>query len=248
MFRNQYDTDVTTFSPAGRLHQVEYAMEAVKQGACSVGLRNTSSYVVLASIKRSNNDLAASSLQKIFTIDQHMGIATAGLVSDARVLAQYMRGECQNYQYQYDNKMPSSRLVVALSDKAQHFTQRSDKRPYGVGLLVAAVDRNNSKPHLFETQPSGVYFEYYAQAIGARAQSAKTYFEKFYESFGNASKDELIIHALHALAAASPVKLTSRNVSLAFVGVNEDFTIITDEAVLREYVHTVTQKDDNDGE
>lgn len=34
----QYDTDVTTWSPQGRLFQVEYAMEAVKQGSCTVGI------------------------------------------------------------------------------------------------------------------------------------------------------------------------------------------------------------------
>ena len=84
MFRNQYDTDVTTFSPAGRLHQVEYAMEAVQQGSCSVGLR-TSQWCVVASLKRSSSELA-SYQQKLFQVDQHIGIAISGLISDARTL------------------------------------------------------------------------------------------------------------------------------------------------------------------
>lgn len=242
MFRNQYDTDVTTFSPAGRLHQVEYAIEAVKQGACSVGLKSND-FVVIASIKRSSNDLA-SYQQKVFGIDQHLGIVVSGLISDARVLAQYMRSECQNYYYQFNSRMPSTRLVTKLSDKSQYYTQRGDKRPYGVGLLVAAYDTNNCA-HLYETQPSGVYFEYVAQAIGARSQSAKTYLEKFYETFASASRDELINHALHALKGASQTKLTSRNVTVGYVGKDTPFTVLENEKV-RSYVAAVTQSDDND--
>jgi 20S proteasome subunit alpha 6 len=47
-------------------------------------------------------------------------------------------------------------------------TIRSWKRPYGVGLLVAGYDTKG--PHLYNTCPSGNYYEYKATAIGARSQ------------------------------------------------------------------------------
>jgi 20S proteasome subunit alpha 6 len=51
MNRNDYDTDVTTFSPQGRLFQVEYAMESLNQGSAGVGIA-AGNVVVLAAIKR----------------------------------------------------------------------------------------------------------------------------------------------------------------------------------------------------
>jgi 20S proteasome subunit alpha 6 len=50
-FRNQYDSDVTTWSPDGRLHQVEYAMEAVKQGSATVGLKSKTHAVLVMFVK-----------------------------------------------------------------------------------------------------------------------------------------------------------------------------------------------------
>jgi len=242
MFRNQYDTDVTTFSPAGRLHQVEYAMEAVKQGSCSVGLRS-SEWVVVGSLKRATSELA-SYQQKVFKVDDSMGIAVSGLISDARVIAQWLRSECLNHRYVYGSGPVVERLVTALSDKSQVYTQKAEKRPYGVGLLVAGLD--STGPHLFQTDPSGVYFDCIAQAIGARAQSAKTYLEKVYSSLEGVSREELIEHALRALKGASPKKLTSRNVSIGIVGrASTEFIILEGESI-RQLVGRVTNEDDED--
>ena len=117
MFRNQYDTDVTTWSPAGRLFQVEYAMEAVKQGSAAIGLRSKT-HVVLGCVNKANSELT-SHQKKIFKVDDHIGVAIAGLTADGRVLSRYMRSECINYGFTYESPLPVGRLVVQLADKAQ---------------------------------------------------------------------------------------------------------------------------------
>jgi len=244
MFRNQYDTDVTTFSPAGRLHQVEYAVEAVKQGSCSVGLRNNQ-WAVVASLKRSNSELA-SYQQKVFKVDEHMGIAISGLVSDARVLAQWLRNECLNHRFVYQSAVQTERLVIKLSDKSQVYTQKAEKRPYGVGLLVVGADKTGT--HLFQTDPSGLYYEYIAQAIGARSQSSRTYLEKIYEKVDTFDRNEIIRQALHALKGASQKKLTSRNVSVGIVGVDGKPFVVLEGEEIRTLVGEVTHEDDADEE
>lgn len=88
MFRNSYDTDVTVWSPQGHLHQVDYAMEAVKQGSVCLGL-TSNDYVVLCGIKRQNDKLAQHQ-RKLYKIDEYMGIGMAGLHADARTLARYI--------------------------------------------------------------------------------------------------------------------------------------------------------------
>merc|ERR1712003_208552 len=179
----------------GRILQVEYAMEAVKQGTPVLALRSKT-HVVIASFKKAQSELAQHQ-QKIFKIDDHMCIGISGLTADARVLAEYMRNECLNHRYIYDHPMLLGRLVSQVADMSQQKTQNSSKRPYGVGLLVAGVDEKG--PHLFETCPSGNFFEYHAMAIGGKSTSAKTYLEKHFESFKDADAEALIQHAVEAM-------------------------------------------------
>ena len=155
-----------------------------------------------------------------------------------------MRNECLNHRYVYGSGVVVERLVLRVSDKAQVYTQKAEKRPYGVGLLVAGCDAMG--PHLYQTDPSGVYFDCIAQAIGARAQSAKTYLEKVYEHVEGLSREELIEHVLRAVKGASVKKLTSRNVSVGVVGVSApDFVILEGDDV-RAAVGRVTNEDDED--
>lgn len=116
--------------------------------------------------------------------------------------------------------------MTDLADRHQRTTQTYVRRPYGVGLLVASYDK--SGPHLYQTCPSGNVYEYYATAIGARSQSGRTYLEKIHEGLGDMSKDDLIMHAVRALAGcvSGDGELTTENGSVSIVGKDESFNII----------------------
>lgn len=241
MFRNQYDTDVTVWSPQGRLHQVEYAMEAVNQGTACLGLRSDK-YVVLAGLKRSPNELA-SYQKKLHKIDDHMGVGMSGLTADGRSLIRYMRTEALNHKYVYGTTVQGSRLVVDLADMHQRCTQSYVRRPYGVGLLVGVYDQTG--PHLYITEPSGNYYEYVAMAIGSRSQTSRTYLEKEFENFGSCSLDDLIKHALKALAASlsGDVELDNKSVSIGIVGEGKPFEIIEGDK-LQKYLDAIVVEGD----
>ncbi|XP_016964622.1 proteasome subunit alpha type-1 [Drosophila biarmipes] len=232
MFRNQYDSDVTVWSPQGRLHQVEYAMEAVKLGTATVGLKNKETAVLVALCKPTS-ELSATQ-RKIIPIDDHLGISIAGITADARVLSRYLRSECLNYKHSYDSTYPVSRLITNLGNKMQTTTQRYDRRPYGVGLLVAGYDEKG--PHIYQVTPSANFFNCKANSIGSRSQSARTYLERNLGTFLDSSNDEIICHGILAILGTLPTdehqsKENSGqfNITVAIVGKNQPFKILSSE-------------------
>ncbi|KAJ3368752.1 hypothetical protein GGF31_006176 [Allomyces arbusculus] len=232
MFRNQYDNDISTFSPHGRLHQIEYALEAVKQGSACVGIKSDR-FVVLVALQRQGGELA-SYQKKVVKLDGHMGISFAGLTSDARVLSNYLRSECMRHKMTFSRPLPTYRAAMSVADKAQVNTQRYGSRPYGVGFLIAGHDA--AGPHLYEFSPAGNCLDYVAHAIGSRAQSARTYLEKHVAEFATSSVADLIRHGLGALRETMPSDkdLTVENVAIAVVGVAEN---PSDEATIAAFPH-----------
>jgi len=229
MFRNQYDSDVTVWSPQGRIYQIEYAMEAVKQGSATVGIKSQT-HAVLVALKRAANELS-SHQKKILPIDDHVGISIAGLLSDARLLARFMQSEGLDWRWAHKEPVPLHQLMNAVAHKMQINTQRYGRRPFGVGLLAAGFDERG--PRIYQTCPSANIYDCKAMAIGARSQSARTYLEKHLDEFAGSDLRSLIRHALLALRDTLPneITLSTKNTTVAVVGKGMKFTIYEDADV-----------------
>ena len=171
----RYDGRTTTFSPEGRLFQVEYAMEAIKLGSTAVGVK-TKEGVVLAVEKRVTSPLLdPSSIEKIMEIDSHIGAAMSGLTADARTLIAHGRSETQQHRFNYNEAMGVEACTQSLCDLALRFGEGGEdsmSRPFGVALLLAGNDKKKG-PCLYHTDPSGTYTEYNAKAIGSASEGAQ---------------------------------------------------------------------------
>ena len=208
-----YDRAITVFSPDGRLYQVEYAREAVKRGTTAVGIKAKDGVVLIVDKRVSSKLLEASSIEKIFKIDEHIGVASSGLVGDARALVDRARVECQINRVSYDEPIEVEALSKKLCDHMQSLTQYGGIRPYGTALLIAGV--SDGEVRLFETDPSGTLLEYKATGIGIGRPAAMKVFEEEYNP-ETEIKDAIML-GLKALHSATEGKFDVDQVEIGVI-------------------------------
>jgi len=211
--RSEYDRGVNTFSPEGRLFQVEYAIEAIKLGSTSIGIQTAEGVVLVVEKRITSKLLVPSSVKKILKLDEHIGAAMSGFVADARTLIDHARVETQNHWFTYDEKMSTESCVQSICDLALGFGEGQMARPFGVALLVAGVDEKG--PSLYHVDPSGVHTRYEAKAIGAGSEGAQTALEERYNK--SLKLHEAQTMALEVLRQVMEEKLNSTNVEMAVV-------------------------------
>ncbi|XP_016930955.3 proteasome subunit alpha type-7-1 [Drosophila suzukii] len=176
---SRYDRAVTIFSPDGHLLQVEYAQEAVRKGSTVVGVRGTNC-VVLGVEKSSVAKLQESrTVRKINMLDNHVGMAFAGLTADARILINRAQVECQSHRLNFENAVTVEYITRYIAQLKQKYTQSNGRRPFGISCLVGGFDASKTA-RLFQTEPSGVFYEFKATAIGRSANTVREFFEKNY--------------------------------------------------------------------
>jgi len=204
-----YDRATTLFSPDGRLYQVEYAIETVRRGTLAVGIKSKDGIILAADEK--SRKLQVSDPKKLFQIDDHVGVAAAGYLPDARAQVDQARFFAQSNRLIYDEPVDIEAVAKNIADTAQQFTQFAGARPYAVALILAGVDKNGIS--IFQTDPSGTYIPYDAVAIGNRSDEVNEFLEKKYSV--EMSMEDASILALDSIHSISEEKTDARLISMA---------------------------------
>jgi len=231
--RSEYDRGVNTFSPEGRLFQVEYAIEAIKLGSTAIGIQ-TSEGVVLAVEKRITSTLIEpTSIEKIFAIDDHVACAMSGLIADARTMIDHARVQSANHWFTYNEKMTTESVAQSVSNLALSFGDDDAdpgamSRPFGVALLLAGCE-DEKGPQLWHMDPSGTYVQYDAKAIGSASEGAQQALQEVFDK--SMTLKDACKHALTILKQVMEEKLNESNVELATVTQQDKFKSFDKEAL-----------------
>ncbi|XP_065178923.1 proteasome subunit alpha type-5-like [Sycon ciliatum] len=238
MTRSEYDRGVNTFSPEGRIYQVEYAIEAVKLASTAIAIK-TPEGVVLASERRLTSPLmVASGIEKIVEIDKHIGCVSSGIVADARTMIDRARLEAQQHWFTYNESMSVESVSRTVGNLAMSFGDEDDEdamaRPFGVALLFGGVDHNG--PQLYHVDPSGTFRAYEAMAIGSGSEGAQTSLQEVFHK--NMSIKEACTACLTILKQVMEEKLSSTNVEVACVTPDKLYHLYTKDEI-EEIVSTI---------
>uniref|UniRef100_A0A8C9GEJ0 Proteasome subunit alpha type-2 n=1 Tax=Piliocolobus tephrosceles TaxID=591936 RepID=A0A8C9GEJ0_9PRIM len=223
MTDGHYSFSLTTFSPTGKLAQIEYALNRVSSSSPALGIRAKNG-VILATEKKAPNELIEkNSIYKIQHITEHIGMVYAGMPGDFRVLLKKARKEAMIYSLQYGNEILVKELVKEIAAVVQEFTQSGGVRPFGLSLLICGTDIYGY--HLYQIDPSGCYFNWLATCIGKDYQNNLSFLEKRYNK--DIETEDAIHTAILTLKESYEGVMNEHNIEIGVVYNNKPFKILT---------------------
>jgi 20S proteasome subunit alpha 2 len=231
---SQYSFSLTTFSPSGKLVQIEYALMAVGAGQTSLGIKASNGVVIATEKKLPSILVDETSINKIQSLTPNIGVVYSGMGPDSRVLVRKSRKQAQTYQRLYQEPIPLSQLVRETAAVMQEFTQSGGVRPFGVSLLVAGYDDNG--PQLYQVDPSGSYFSWKASAIGKNVSNAKTFLEKRYTD--DMELEDAIHTAILTLKEGFEGQISGKNIEIGIIDEKRVFKVLT-PAEVEDYLAEV---------
>lgn len=166
-----------------------------KKGTTTLGLVCKDGVVIAAEHRATMGTMIAHKVaKKLFKIDEHLVLTTAGLVGDAQVLARYLKVESELYKLQREEKMPvkgAATLMANILNQRRYY-------PYYVQLIIGGVD--GSGPHIFALDAAGGAIEDAYTTSGSGSPYVFGVLEDHYRN--DITIDEGIDIAVRALSAA----------------------------------------------
>jgi len=212
-----YDRAITMFSPDGRLLQVEYAKKTVRLGNTAIGMVCKDGVLLVTDKRLVDKLVVPEAVEKIFKIDDHIMSTAAGIISDARVLVEQGQIKAQQHRVTYDYPIDTVSIVKHICDIKQICTQSGGLRPFGVSLLIAGVDENGKK--LFETDPTGIFYQYKATVIGEGEPEIEEILHKEYKE--SLTIDEGLKLCLKALKKVLDQNFSAERIDAAYIREDE---------------------------
>ncbi|MGQ9478431.1 MAG: archaeal proteasome endopeptidase complex subunit alpha [Thermoproteota archaeon] len=220
------------FSPDGRILQVDYAMVMVNNSPTAWAIQ-VEEGVVLAGLEKRIDALQDRTFsQKLFQIDEHISTVVSGFSSDARLLVEYARNEAQVNRLLYDEPIDVEFLVRRLSNTVQAYTQHAGMRPFGISMLIGGVDMVGAS--LYQLDPTGIYFKYFASAIGIGREDVLKYFRENYSV--NSSIDEAIHLGIRGSIEALKDEVAPDRLRIGVIRTDErKFRVLTYEEIKKYF-------------
>jgi 20S proteasome subunit alpha 7 len=173
-----YDLSVTTFSPDGRVFQIEYAQKAVENSGTSIAICCKDGIIFAVEKFIASKMLVPGTNRRTFAVHRRAGLSIAGLTPDGRQIAARAQQESKSYLSTYGEEIPPSILADRLGLFMHAYTLYWSIRPFGCSVLLGCVDKDTKEPSLFTVDPAGLVHKFRGNALGKGRQAAKTEIEK----------------------------------------------------------------------
>lgn len=170
-------------------------MEDNKKGTTTLGLICDDSVVLAAEHRATMGTMIAHKVaKKVFKIDDHLVLTTAGLVGDAQMLARFLKVESELYKLQRETTIPVKGAATLMGN----ILNQRKFAPFYVQLIVGGVDP--SGPHVFSIDAAGGAIEDIYTTTGSGSPYVFGVLEDHYKE--GMSPDEGVDLAIRALSAA----------------------------------------------